>query len=170
MKPTFNRLSRLSQIALAVSAITGGHATAASDTWTADAAGNWTVFSNWASTTQAPDNVGDIATFGSAVPITAPRIVTLNFTPITVGGLTFNNLGRSGIAQYSNPPTNTTLNNNVEFSNSGFSLSLGTQTLTLDTGTPGYNAADLVVIDLPTSNLTGEIFLSVKSLEFQRSG
>jgi hypothetical protein len=41
-------------------------------------------------------------------------------------------------------------------SNSGYGISLGTNNLTLDTGTAGNNASDLVLIDVPTTNAPAE--------------
>ncbi|MEI6656250.1 MAG: hypothetical protein WCP45_15920, partial [Verrucomicrobiota bacterium] len=144
MKPTYNRLSRLGQIALATLTLSAGHGFAASNTWTANINGNWGDGTKWQSLSY-PNGLGEIATFGGATPITAARTITLDLAK-TVGGLTFNNAGSCGITLPSTA---------VEGAGVGFTLDLGTKNLTLDTGTAGYNAADLVVIDLPTTNLTG---------------
>ena len=111
---------------------------AAVDSWVVDANGNWTTYGNWQSGAQYPTGVGFIATL--SMDLTAGRVITVT-TPLTLGGITFND------------PTLTGTQNGL--STSGFTLSLGTNNLILDTGSAGYNASDLVVIDVPATNHVG---------------
>ncbi|MHB1158527.1 MAG: hypothetical protein ACYC26_17015 [Phycisphaerales bacterium] len=115
-------------------------AQAASDTWNVDANGNWNVNASWLSGTQYPNGLGDVAMFD--FNITAPRTVTLT-APITLGGITFND------------PTVTGGNTG---SGGGYSIAQGVNAITLDTGTAGFNLADLVVIDILSTNTVGHRF------------
>lgn len=56
--------------------------------WAVDANGNWETASNWSSNPQIPDNIGDTATFNTAIPLTAGRTITL-LSSKTVGILNF---------------------------------------------------------------------------------
>ena len=111
--------------------------TPASSSWIVDAGGGWTSGINWLAGTY-PNGVGQIATFNC--DLTAGRTVSLDGA-LTLGGMVFNDTVLS------------TGQGNI--SNSGYGISLGANNLTLDTGTAGYNASDLVVIDVPATNLVG---------------
>ena len=111
----------------------------ASAIWKGDAAGDWNNPVNWVSGAYT-NGVGQIATFD--YNITASRIITLN-SLTTVGGLVFNDTDATG--------QGTT-------SNLGYNLSLGANNLTLDAGTAGYHASDLVLISIPATNKVGHAF------------
>ena len=125
-----------SLVALINSAITP-----ASEHWKLDAAGSWADCTNWLSGTHYPYAAGNIATFDADLSV--PRSVALGAaTPsITVGGMVFNDPTLTG--------SQTTL------STSGYLIDLGANNLTLDTGTPGNNASDLVLVDVPSTNKVG---------------
>jgi uncharacterized repeat protein (TIGR02543 family) len=113
--------------------------------WNVDANGNWETLGNWLSGTRYPDGIGDIAVFG--FNLTAMRTVSLN-APVTLGGIVFNDTDETGQSL---------------FSNAGYSLDLKSSAITLDTGTPGYDAGDLVTIDLPTTNRVGHRIVNTTS-------
>jgi autotransporter-associated beta strand protein len=114
----------------------------ASSSWIVDAVGGWTSGINWAANTY-PDGVGQIATF--SYNLTAGRKVTLD-GGVTLGGIVFNdtvlNAGQGNISNTGYMLQ--LLNNNITVNN-----------LTLDTGLAGRNPGELVLIDLPTTNLVG---------------
>ena len=71
--------------------------TGASDSWNADAPGNWTKSGNWRSRGRSPGSKtaanDKVATF--SCPLTAPRAVILN-NPQFIGGITFGNPSSNG--------------------------------------------------------------------------
>lgn len=112
----------------------------ASDSWASDAAGSWSDVSKWTNH-QYPDAVGNVATFSEN--LTTELVVTVD-TEVTVGTIILNDA--------------TANTGQDRTSDSGFVLSLGDHNITLDTGTHGYNAADLAVIQVPSSNAVGHQF------------
>lgn len=115
----------------------------ASERWNTDSSGSWADKTKWLSGAHYPYAVGNIATLD--FNLTAGRNITL-ITPdpsITVGGIVFNDTDATG-------------QNNV--SNSGYSVVLDGNNLTLDNGTPGYHPSDLVVIEMPPTNRVGHRF------------
>ncbi|MDP3850396.1 MAG: hypothetical protein Q8Q59_07835 [Luteolibacter sp.] len=119
MKPSFNRLSRLSRIALASATITSAHAA----TWTSTTDGNWSTASNW-SPASVPATSGETLAFDYlGLAANATLISTIDSSWATAGsvaGLTF---GANG--------ANT----------NNYTLKLGSGVTSLTIGSGGVNSA-----------------------------
>ncbi|MDP3850397.1 MAG: hypothetical protein Q8Q59_07840 [Luteolibacter sp.] len=121
MKPSFNRLSRLSRIALAAATITSSHAA----TWSGTADGNWSDAANWGGS--APTTSGDFLTFNYlALPSNTAPVSTIDSAWATAGAVD----GIEFQADAADPA-----------SANSYTLKLGTDVTSLAIGADGINSA-----------------------------
>ena len=106
-------------------------------TWTGLTTGNWSDVTQWDGN-GLPTRDGSALVAFQGLAVSATSTMDLAWT---ASGFTFNNAGAQGTT-----------------SDKGYTLALGANSLTLDTGTSGYNASDLAVIDVPAANKTGHRF------------
>ena len=106
-----------------------------SDSWAGDVAGAWTDVTKWTSGTQYPDAVGNVATF--SLDLASQRVITVD-TAVTLGGIILSDPAVTGEQSGT--------------AGGGFSLAMGTHDITMDAGTPGFDAADLALIRVPSTN------------------